>query len=323
MDTEELFELGTRLGLSGDDLEQWVLEEQRYWREENELELESLKKIAEMEKARAAIEKEREEHVRARVEIEKETFQLRLRLAELKATRRNTSQSEDGTETYDRVILFAPPTSSTDLIMLPLKGVQEVTQLCELVATKKCQRALYPDRNTETSEIAEAPTSNFIVRGSVEPEVKDAARTIPKSFLPPEQCSVTKKSSFSDETVLHPQIAAKCEKVVASTKDPISNTLRQCLGRPKGRTAETKKKGSMAMNKGKVHPIKPSRSERKSTGTTKSSCAHSSQIFDEFALARLAGALKCKSNPYTARRWYVRGREWHRSHCRKRKEMFA
>ncbi|KAH9379303.1 hypothetical protein HPB48_004494 [Haemaphysalis longicornis] len=62
MDTEELFELGTRLGLRGDDLEQWVLEEQRYWREEKELELESLKKIADMKKARAVIENERDEH---------------------------------------------------------------------------------------------------------------------------------------------------------------------------------------------------------------------------------------------------------------------
>lgn len=112
MDTAELFELGKRLGLSGDDLEHWVLEEQRYWREEKALELESLKKIAEMEKARAAIEKERDEHVRAREKIEKETLQLHLRLAELQGP----PLSEGKGETLNRAQMEASPFSAREFL---------------------------------------------------------------------------------------------------------------------------------------------------------------------------------------------------------------
>lgn len=135
MDTEELFELGTRLGLSGDDLEQWVLEEQRYWREEKELELELLKKIADMEKARAVIENERDEHVRAREKIEKETLPLKLRLAELEATLTEPRKFKDGGEIFDKVQAFSPPRSSADQRSPPLDVARDANEHRELDVT--------------------------------------------------------------------------------------------------------------------------------------------------------------------------------------------
>lgn len=66
MDTQELIELGEKLGLSGKDLKESVFAEQDRWREEMALELEAeareeqaLQEIAEIEKARAAIDPER------------------------------------------------------------------------------------------------------------------------------------------------------------------------------------------------------------------------------------------------------------------------
>ncbi|KAH9372128.1 hypothetical protein HPB48_009323 [Haemaphysalis longicornis] len=81
MDLAELIDLGKRLGLSGDELTEWALEEQRLWREEIALDIEAAKRLAEIEKER--------------VEIEKKTLKLRQQLAELEATRNQLSPPLD------------------------------------------------------------------------------------------------------------------------------------------------------------------------------------------------------------------------------------
>lgn len=78
---------------------------------------------------------------------EKETFQLRLRLAKLESTQRNTLNSEDYTETYDGVIRCSPATSYADQILLPSKGALEANHPHQRFVSTKRERVLHSVRN--------------------------------------------------------------------------------------------------------------------------------------------------------------------------------
>ncbi|KAH9373107.1 hypothetical protein HPB48_010006 [Haemaphysalis longicornis] len=138
MDLAELIDLGKRLGLSGDGLTEWALEEQRLWREEIALRIEAPKRLAEIEKERA--------------EIEKKTLKLRQQLAELEATGSEARLSKDGGKSFDKVQAFSPPRSSADQLSPSLDVARDANEHRELDVTVEHQAALSsPDKETSLS----------------------------------------------------------------------------------------------------------------------------------------------------------------------------
>ncbi|XP_077564677.1 uncharacterized protein LOC144180165 [Haemaphysalis longicornis] len=101
MDTRELIAMGERLGLSGEQLRQWVQTEQKHLRDERALEREerareqkALSERAEHERVKAEQERVKAEQERARAEVEERNLQLRIRLAEINSARGEGAQTD-------------------------------------------------------------------------------------------------------------------------------------------------------------------------------------------------------------------------------------
>ncbi|KAL1443693.1 hypothetical protein MTO96_045878, partial [Rhipicephalus appendiculatus] len=92
MDTRTLVELGERVGLSEEEMKDWMSEQEKRQRDERALEREAAKERDLLAVERERIAAERASSERARAEAEEHSLQLRIRLAELDAARKDRTQ---------------------------------------------------------------------------------------------------------------------------------------------------------------------------------------------------------------------------------------
>ncbi|KAH9368018.1 hypothetical protein HPB48_021679 [Haemaphysalis longicornis] len=139
MDTRELIAMGERLGLSGEELRQWVQAEQKHLRDERALDREEKAREqkamseraehervkAEQERVKAEQERVKAEQERARAEVEERNLQLRIRLAELHSARGGGPQTDGDGETTGQAQAATPQGFSARKSLPPFEDARD------------------------------------------------------------------------------------------------------------------------------------------------------------------------------------------------------
>ncbi|KAH9377670.1 hypothetical protein HPB48_017412 [Haemaphysalis longicornis] len=236
MDLPELIDLGKRLGLSGDELTEWALEEQRLWREEIALDIEAAKRLAEIGKERA--------------EIENKTFKLRQRLEELEARRSEARLSKDGGKSFHRVQAFSPTRSSADKLSPPLDVARDANEHRELDVTVEHQAALSsPDKETSLSLSPQVAALHLTLSGFDEVNVdhKPCLEHSPSQ----KRSSVPKEVLITDRDFPPPHMLIQSVHGSRRKYGPPKHR-RRCFGQRNFRNKRTKRKPGGARKRTKV-----------------------------------------------------------------------